>query len=78
MGTNVAFIPGGGGPIEIEESTSASFTADLSGVNSYEVRITYFGTKENVVSTSQGIQSDGTNAVGQTVLNRDFSRISQP
>jgi hypothetical protein len=73
-GPNFTF--GGGGPIEIEESTAAAFfTTTFFAPSRYEVRVTFFNTSEDVVVTSQGIDFFGNNVVGQTVLDRSFKTV---
>ncbi|MBG9733302.1 hypothetical protein [Paenibacillus alvei] len=70
------FIVGDGGPIKIEPNTACGFFARLSDnqVFAYEVRITFFDTKEDVVATSQGLRFFE-NVVGQRVFHDNFRTV---
>jgi len=76
-------IPYCGAPIEIEENSAAEFEYDITNAAQYEVRVTFFKTDHNVLVTSQGVYKTPTtnnedeNIPGQTVLNKDFTKISE-
>lgn len=73
--------PYAGTPIEIEESTAAEFEYDITGVEEYEVRVTFYKTAHDVLVTSQGVyknlpaHNEDENIPGQTVLNKYFTEV---
>lgn len=72
------FKQGNGGPIEIKEETAATFTTNILKENIfiYEVRVTFFGSDENVLVTSNGLsRNTGANVAGQTVHDTDFRTL---